>query len=227
MRRPLNQQPVNLVQLYGKFAVAGALLLGGLTLMKLAPISNAGLPKVMAGGELKQLQATAYARVQQRQEQLRQVRPEHYDLNRFPVNNKNEKHWRNILWTTAVVEPQESFVASAIDQILGMMNSSGLSDSQMRTIDTATKVGTQLYLKYPNLYASVGQRFVQAIDQSRDPEWVAVALSSLDKSGMPLERVQALAERVKARFPDWTKTFTCIPPFGMLLNRSRPALCHR
>ncbi|UBF26955.1 hypothetical protein K9N68_02925 [Kovacikia minuta CCNUW1] len=204
MKRVLNYQRVRLIQIYGKAAFASALLLGGLTFLKLAPMTKAGLPEVMAGGELKKLQATATARVAQRQEQLRQVRPEHYDLGRFPITNKNEKHWRNILWTTAVVEPQQPFVAEALDQILSMMTASGLSDSQMRTVDTAAKVGTQLYLKYPDLYTSVRDRFLQAVDQSRDPEWVALALSGLEKSGMPLDQMQVLAERVKARFPNWS-----------------------
>jgi hypothetical protein len=205
MKRVLNNQRINLIQVYGKVAVAGALLLGGLSLLKLAPISNAGLPEVMAGGELKKLQATANARIEQRQEQIRQVRPEHYDLGRFPITDKNEKHWRNILWTTAVVEPQQPFVAEALDQILAMMNLSGLSNSQMRTVDTAAKVGTQLYLKYPSLYANVKDRFLQAINQSRDPEWVAIALSGLEKSGMSFDQLQVLVERVKVRFPGWSK----------------------
>ncbi|MGA7936435.1 MAG: hypothetical protein WCA35_22975 [Kovacikia sp.] len=196
---------MNPIQLYGKFAVAGALLMGGLSLLKLAPMSNAGLPEVMSGGELKKLQATASARIEQRQEQIRQIRPEHYDLGRFPVTNQNEKHWRNILWTTAVIEPQEPFVVEAIDRILAMMSQPELSDSQMRTIDAAAKVGTQLYLKYPNLYTSIRERFLQAIDQSRDPEWVAISLSGLEKGGLSLEQMQSLAERVKARFPGWSK----------------------
>lgn len=173
--------------------------------LKPTPISNAGIPEVLAGGELKETQATAIARNGQRQEQLRQVRADNYDLGRFPISDANEKHWRYLLWTTAVVEPQEPFVADALDQILAMMTQSGLSNSQMRTIDAATKVGTQLYLSNPSLYAVVGKRFLQAIDQSPDEEWVAVSLSALAKAGTPIETLQRLAEQVKGRLPGWAK----------------------
>jgi hypothetical protein len=201
--------------------------------MKPTSISIARSPKAMPGNEAQISQATADARSQQRQEQTRQIRPENYDLNQFPVANLHEKHWRNILWTTAVVEPQDSFVVEAIDQILGLMTRSGLSNGQMRTVDAATKVATQLYLRYPDTYGKFEQRFLQAIEGSRDPEWVAVSLSALVRGGMPLAQVQSLIERVKGRFPGWNKNvhlYTTIrevteltdpgemPPLGDLLK---------
>lgn len=195
---------LNLTYRYGKFAVVGAVAIAGLAL-KPAPQLNARSPQVLEGGEQQKSQATNAARVRQRDEQTRQVRPENYDLGRFPVTNQHEKHWRNILWTTAVVEPQENFVIAALDQVLAMMVLPGLSEPQMRTIDAATKVATQLYLRYPNLYGQLEQRFRQAVEQSPDPEWTAVSLSVLAKGPMPLEQVEGLAERVKARFPKWNQ----------------------
>lgn len=188
---------------YRTVALGGAIVLSGLA-MKLPPVSKASAPKVMAGGESKIVQATAPSRVEQRQEQARQVRPENYDLGRYPVTDRNEKHWRNILWTTAVVEPQEPYVAEALDQMLAMMTRSGLSPAQMRTIDMATKVGTQLYLSNPTAFAPVSQRFLQAIEQSPDPEWVAVSLSGLAKAGAQPEDLQRYVSRVKQRFPRWS-----------------------
>ncbi|QZZ23106.1 hypothetical protein J5X98_12675 [Leptothermofonsia sichuanensis E412] len=231
--KPVAQKwSMNLNWKYGTFGVLGTLILSGLA-MKPTSISIARSPKAMPGNEAQISQATADARSQQRQEQTRQIRPENYDLNQFPVANLHEKHWRNILWTTAVVEPQDSFVVEAIDQILGLMTRSGLSNGQMRTVDAATKVATQLYLRYPDTYGKFEQRFLQAIEGSRDPEWVAVSLSALVRGGMPLAQVQSLIERVKGRFPGWNKNvhlYTTIrevaeltdpgemPPLGDLLK---------
>ncbi|MBD2020245.1 hypothetical protein H6F43_08605 [Leptolyngbya sp. FACHB-36] len=165
---------------------------------------NASSPKVLSGNETAKLQATATARTVQRQQQARQVRPENFDLKRFPVIDANEKHWRNILWTTAVVEPQEAFVAEALDQVLALMTRSGLSDSQMRTVDMATKIGTQLYLSNPTLYSRIGQRFTEAVAASRDPEWVAVSLSGLAKANPTSSLTQQLSQQVQQRFPNWS-----------------------
>jgi hypothetical protein len=187
-----------------RLALPGLLILAGLTL-KPAPMTEAGVPKVLADGDPNQLQATASARVTQRQEQVRQIRPENFDLNRFPVVNQHERHWRNILWTTAVVEPKEAFVAEALDQILAMMTGSGWTTSQLRTIDMATKVGTQLYLSAPLVYNQVGERFRNAVERGTDPEWVAVSLSGLAKAGIAPNELRNLVETVKKRFPGWTR----------------------
>lgn len=204
MKRDLQKWQMNLHRRYGKIAVVGILVLGGFA-MKPAAVTIARLPEALSENEAEVIQATANARSRQRDEQTRQVRAENYDLNQFPVTNQNEKHWRNILWTTAVVEPQEPFVESAINQILAMMTQRGLSTSQQRTVDSATKVATQLYLRYPNIYGSFEQRFLQAIDSSPDPEWVAVSLSALAKGKTSITQLQSVAERVKSRFPNWQK----------------------
>jgi hypothetical protein len=59
-------------------------------------------------------QATEANRAVYRQQQERQIRPEHYNLNLRPVNDANEGFWRNLLWTTAIVEPQAPYVAEAL-----------------------------------------------------------------------------------------------------------------
>ncbi len=231
MRRILQQRTIDLLRKYGSYTAVSTLVLGGLAFK--AMTSNASSSEALNGQQIELVQATAAARSQQRNEQTRQVRSENYDLSQFPVSDKTEKHWRNILWTTAVVEPAEPFVATALDQILSMMSLSGLSQGQMRIIDAATKVATQLYLRNRTLYSQLEQRFTQAIEQSSDPEWVAVSLSALAKGGTSLQQLQGLTERVKARFPAWTNNvylYTTIrevaetlapspePPLSDLLN---------
>ncbi len=215
----------------GKLVLAGSVLLGALS-WKMADMT-AGVPQVMVGGETAKTIASADFRSVHRREQMRQVRPDNYDLTRFPVSDATEKHWRNLLWTTAVVQPTESFVRDAVDQLLGMMAQPGLSGAQVRTVDMATKVGTQLYLTNPTFYASFGARFVAAIAQSTDPQWVAVSLSNLARAGAAPQDLQTLMTRVKTRFPNWSTNVylqttvrdvaerlapTPLPPLGDLLN---------
>jgi hypothetical protein len=217
---------------YGRYsAIAGLLLIG--LILKPESKSEAQSPDSLGGSSISSEQATVNARSVQRSEQTQQVTPENYDLGRFPVVNQQEKHWRNILWTTAIVEPTEPFVADALDQILGMMALPKLTESQMRTVDAAARVATQLYLRKRSFYSRVEQRFLQAIDQSRDPEWVALSLSTLSRGGLPPEQVSSLVNRVKQRFPNWTKNISLYttlrdvteslapaptPPLGDLLN---------
>jgi hypothetical protein len=184
------------------------LWIGGLTLCGLAakpaPVSNASMPQ-----ELREIspqpQAVAPARATQRLKQERQVRPENYDLSRYPVIDATERHWRNILWTTAIVNPQEPFVADAMSRLVGMTIQKKRSAAQSRTIDMAMQIGTQLYLSDPANYAAVGRQFWATVDRSPEPQWVAMALSALVRAGLPAAEVQQLRDRVRQRFPNWAK----------------------
>lgn len=153
--------------------------------------------------EVKKPQATSTARVLQRQKQTRQIRPESYDLKRFPINTDTASHWRHLLWTTAVVEPRETFVAEALNEILAMTSAPSLSQVELQTVDQAMKVSTQLYLSDPSFYGFVGQRFMETIERSPDAEWVAVALSGLAKGKLSSTELLRLSSQVKARFPGW------------------------
>jgi hypothetical protein len=173
---------------------------------KPAPVSNASMPTLrFAGGGKTQPKATAAARGAERQKQERQIRPENYDLRRHPVTDAKEKHWRNILWTTAVINPPQPFVARALSQLLTLTQPADRSEAQTRTIDMALQVGTQLYLNHPTTYAAVGSQLAQTIERSNDPHWVAMALSALAKSGMPAGNLQRLGDRVRQRFPNWAQ----------------------
>ncbi|PSB28319.1 hypothetical protein [Stenomitos frigidus] len=233
MKRFSPQFKYHSLRRYSTIGGMGLLLLVGGLALRPALKSNADVPQVLAGSDREKSQAKAAFRVEQRQEQSRQIRPENFALDRYPVTNKNEKYWRNLLWTTAVVQPQEDFVASTIEQILSMALRPKLSDAQKRTIDMAVRVGTQLYLSDPNRYVSLGERFQQTIDRSPDPEWVAMSLSGLARGGLSPEQIQALVGRVKARFPNWSANVSLqttlremaelispgtVPPLGDLLN---------
>jgi hypothetical protein len=150
-------------------------------------------------------QAIESSRIQQKLKQTSQVRADNYDLQKHPVSDAEEKHWKNILWTTAIVEPQDPFVAQALNGILSLSGRSGLSAAQSRTVDMAFQIGTQLYLSYPTVYPSIGQRFAETVERGTDPRWVAMALSGLAKSQLPPDRIQQLSVRVRQRFPQWSQ----------------------
>ncbi|MBD2464270.1 hypothetical protein H6G89_25015 [Oscillatoria sp. FACHB-1407] len=164
-------------------------------------------------------QATAAARQQQREQQVRQVRPETYDLSRYPVTDANERHWRNVLWTTGVVEPQEPYVAEAIAQIVSLTARSGLSRPQQRTVEMAMQIATQLYFSNPTGYAAIGQQFLQTVERSPNPEWSAMALSALVKTGLDPQQRQRLGDRLRQRFPQWNQDiylFTTLRDLALL-----------
>ncbi len=193
--------------MFGYSAPASATLRSTIALITTLIVAAGTLPSQVAAAPVLisaagQPQATAAARVEQRRKQTEQIIPDFYDLRRHPVNQTHETHWRNLLWTTAVVEPQEPFVAEALSQILALLSRSGLSKSQERTVDAATKVGTQLYLGNPTLYRAVGQRFQEAIAQSGDPEWVAVSLAAV-RSQLSAAELRSQLETIKRRFPKW------------------------
>lgn len=184
-------------------------------LFAIAPLSAIALTGVMMGmggimtaparADVTIAQATSAMRVQQRQQQERQVRPENYDLTRFPLTDTNERHWRNILWTTAVVEPQADYVDQAVAQLVSFSTRPGLSDAQQRIVEMALQIGTQLYLSQPANHALLGSQFQQTVERSPDPEWVAMALSALVKAGADPQQQQQWSDRVRQRFPQWNQ----------------------
>ena len=123
--------------------------------------------------------AAGDARQQQRLEQEALIVPERFDLRRYPVGERHATHWRKTLWATAVLEPQADYVGTGVARILALANARHLSDPQKATVDLATQVGTQLYIGNPALYRAIGRQFEAMIDRSKDPMWVAMALSAL------------------------------------------------
>lgn len=168
-------------------------------------------------------QAVETTQTQYRQQQVQQVRPESYDLNLHPLTDENEEYWRNMLWTTAIVEPQERYVGEAIAQLLFYAARSNLSRAQSRVVETALQVGTQLYLSNPTGYASVGNQFLTILEYSPDPEWSAMALSALVQAGAEPSQWQAWVATLQQRFPQWADNvylFTTLRDVASLDNPS-------
>lgn len=173
--------------------------------------------------------ATAEARIRQRQEQLNLISPATYDLNRYPIDNQTEKHWRRLLWATAVIEPQEAYVRETIAQIL-TLTPQKLSPAQARIVEMALQVGTQLYSTNPT--SNLREQFIQTIALSPNPKWVAISLSALTKGGATVQEQQQWLNQVAQRFPRWSQDvslYTTIqdlttpartPPIRDLLNWS-------
>ncbi|MEB3294952.1 MAG: hypothetical protein VKJ24_17485, partial [Synechococcales bacterium] len=155
----------------------GLIVLGGLSRPILLSTADTRpeliLPKT-------QPQALAAARSQQRQQQEQQVRSGNYDLQRHPFTDDKATHWKNLLWTTAVTEPRQPFVAQAIEQLLRktyQTEPKQFSQAQLRNLDMVMQVSTQLYLADPKIYSALEGEFRQILDRSNDTRWVAMALS--------------------------------------------------
>lgn len=192
------------------------LLVGVLTLGHLLAASGTTAQTIAS-------QSNASARLEHRQQQVRQVRAENYSLRLHPVNDTNEDFWRNLLWTTAIVEPQEDYVSAAIAEILSLTSGRNLSDPQLRTIDMAMQVGTQLYLSDAAVYASLEQSFVQTIEQSQDPMWVAMAFSALTQQGMEAQVRQQWSQLIQQRFPRWSQDVYLYATLRQVEDLDRPA----
>ena len=148
-------------------------------------------------------QATAPARVKQREQQVNQTRPDRYDLKRYPVTDANERYWRNLLWSTAITEPQLASVDAAIAQILSLSTRRNLSGAQGRTLEMVMQVGTQLYLSNPAQYDGVKQQFLQTLERSSDAEWVAMSVSALVQGGADAGQRSQWRNLIQQRFPRW------------------------
>ncbi len=196
----------------------------------LEPVAaQAVLPQVASAS---QVQASAAARLQQRQQQDRQIRPDSYDLQLHPVTDANEGYWRNILWTTTIVEPQEPYVADALSRIIALaqypVRPGGLSRSQAETVTAALRVSTQLYLKDAQVYAPLSEPLRQIVNTSSEPTWVAMALAAL-KTAVDAPSLAAavqqrfangagnLALQTTLRDLDWQQAPQPLPPLSDLL----------
>lgn len=146
--------------------------------------------------------ATTEARIRQRQDQLRLISPAAYDLTRYPIADQNERHWRQLLWATAVIEPQDAYVRDAIAQIL-TLTPQRLSPAQSRTVEMALQIATQLYSSNPT--PNLQQQFIQTIAQSPNPRWVAMSLSALSKGGATTTQKQQWINQIARRFPKWSE----------------------
>ncbi|GAB4461332.1 MAG: hypothetical protein OHK0037_10160 [Elainellaceae cyanobacterium] len=148
-------------------------------------------------------QATAAARETFRREQVAQVRPDRYDLAQRPLTDAHAAYWRSLLWTTAIVEPSEAYVDTAVARLAAYAAQPDLTTAQRAVVEMAHQVGTQLLLSNPAAFPRVAAQFRQTLETSADPRWVAIALSALAHSpSTPADR-QQWGDRVRQRFPNW------------------------
>ncbi len=178
-----------------------AMVLAGGVLLGSGPGRAAGWP--LRPGDLTvqpRAEATAAARTQQRQQQVNLIQPERYDLRRYPLVESQETHWRQTLWATAVLEPQEPHVAAALATLVGYAVDPGLEASQQRSVQMALQVGTQLYVSNPAFFAELGDRFRQVAAASPQPDWAAMALAALTRGGEAPAALQAQMAAVRSRF---------------------------
>ncbi|MCU0548197.1 MAG: hypothetical protein MUC48_02505 [Leptolyngbya sp. Prado105] len=162
--------------------------------------------------------ATAQARIRQRQSQLNLITPAAYDLTRNPINTQTEKRWRQLLWATAVIEPQDTYVKNAIAQIL-TLTPQRLTPPQTRIVEMALQIGTQLYSTNPT--PNLREQFIQTIAQSSNPRWVALSLSALVKGGATVQEQQQWINQIAQRFPRWAENVSLYTTFQDLAAPSQ------
>lgn len=162
--------------------------------------------------------ATAEARIRQRQDQLNLISPAAYDLTRNPINAQTERRWRQLLWATAVIEPQDAYVQDSIAQIL-TLTSQKLNPPQTRIVEMALQVGTQLYSTNPT--STLRTQFTQTIAQSSNPRWVALSLSALVKGGATVQEQQQWINQIAQRFPRWSENVSLYTTFQDLAAPDR------
>ena len=173
-----------------------------------------------------QPKATETARKSQILDQQQKAAPERFNLGQYPISDRHLTHWQESLWAIGVLTPSQPYVFEALDNVMRLTTATNLSDPQKAIIDTAMQVGTQLYTLKPAVYSKLKQNFVNTINASSDPQWVAISLMALSKSAIyPLEPqvtdpqltepptnqksnqklVQSLIAKVKHRFPQWSQ----------------------
>ncbi len=151
-----------------------------------------------------QPKATQAARNAQIQEQQQKSHPRNFDLNTYPVSDRNATHWQDSLWAIGVLAPEKDYAVQALANILQMTTAANLTDPQKGIIDTAMQVGTELYTLKPAVYGKLKPYLLRTIEFSPDPQWVAIALSTLSKSE-EIAQIAKLELKVQQRFPNWAE----------------------
>lgn len=176
-------------------------------------------------GQKPQPKATSQLRQMYVQEQEEKLTPTNFDLSFFPVSDRYQRHWQEILWAVTVFEPETPFVLQALDQILLLSFAEKLSQGQESVVQSALQVGSQLLLHRPQTYGSLKERFRQIAASSKDPEWTAMAIATLYKSGISQTELYSLIRSLPQRFPNWSRhTFLYTTVEQISYDLSRPPL---
>lgn len=167
------------------------------------PIVKAQTPAIRA----YQPKATETARKSQIQDQMQKANPSRFDLQKYPLTESNAPHWQDSLWALGVLAPEKDYAVQALENILQMTTAPNLSDPQKGIIDTAMQVGMELYRIKPAVYGRLQQSFLNTVNSSNDPQWVALSLVALAKTGQdsPNPSMAKLSLKVQQRFPNWSQ----------------------
>jgi hypothetical protein len=147
-----------------------------------------------------QPQARPDAQTRHLHKQLNFIQPQRYDLNRYPVHERNETHWRQTLWATALLEPSHPQVRKAIAGILALSHQGNLEASQQRIVTQTLQVANQLFLENPAGQTEIGASLQEVTAKSLVADWVAIAITALVQGGLPLEEFQAYEKSLLNRF---------------------------
>ncbi|MGA1600990.1 MAG: hypothetical protein ACO4CG_01735 [Prochlorothrix sp.] len=149
-------------------------------------------------------EATPQARAAQAQEQNDRSAPGRYDLRRYPLTASQESHWRQTLWATALREPDHPETIAALVALLDLTDQP-LDAAQQRLVEMGLQVSHQLYSHAPATYAALTAPLRDTVTHSRDPQWVALALSALALGELDPDDRQNLIADIKRRFPQWVQ----------------------
>jgi hypothetical protein len=163
-----------------------------------------GLPSTL-WAQKPQPKATSHLRQLYVQEQEQNLTPANFDLRFFPVGDRYQRHWEQLLWAVAVLEPEAPFVLQALDQILALAGAQPLTAGQRQIVRSALQVSHQLLLHRPQAYGTLQERLRQIAEASPDPEWTAMAIAALHRSGISRSELYALLGALPRRFAHWAR----------------------
>jgi hypothetical protein len=150
-----------------------------------------------------QSQATSTQRQTNRQNALSSIQPASFDLALHPIEDAQEKHWRTVLWSTAITNPQDPFVAQGLAGVLDKASQPALSAGQQKIVAMGVKLAIQLYSDRPGVYAAIPEKLLNVARSSDDINLTALALTGLEAMPTVQDQLAPLAASTKKRFPLW------------------------
>jgi len=144
-------------------------------------------------------QATQDQRAMQRENVLRVLIPENYDLKLHPSTEL--AHWRNVLWSMTLAQPSDPAAVATLGLLLDQAAVPNLGPEKP-TLVLALRTASSLYLRpvqptTRQTYSFVPEKFQAILRISRDPQVVALALAMVGQEG------QAPVQPVKERLAFW------------------------
>jgi hypothetical protein len=150
-----------------------------------------------------QSQATSTQRQTNRQNALSSIKPAFFDLALHPIEDAQEKHWQTVLWSAAITNPQDPFVAQSLAGILDKASQPALSAGQQKIAAMGIKLAIQLYSDRPGAYAAIPEKLLGVARSSDDINLTALALTGLEAMPTVQDQLAAVAAATKMRFPLW------------------------